>query len=77
MGDLIKESLKLITDMTGRERLIFAPLVAMTILLGVYPALVTDIIGPSTKALAVQVETAVAEQAAATQVAENQEEPAQ
>ena len=77
MGDLIKESLKLITDMTGRERLIFAPLVAMTILLGVYPALVTDIIGPSTKALAVQVETAVAGQAAATQVAENQEEPAQ
>ena len=34
MGDLIKESLKSITDMTGRERVIFAPLVVMTILLG-------------------------------------------
>ena len=71
MGDLVKQSLKLITDMTRRERLIFAPLVAMTILLGVYPALVTDIIGPSTKALAGQVHTAVADYVAATQVAVN------
>ncbi|GHC58291.1 NADH-quinone oxidoreductase subunit M [Neogemmobacter tilapiae] len=51
MGDLIKEALKSITDMTGREKAIFAPLVFMTLLLGVYPALVTDLIGPSTKAL--------------------------
>ncbi|MDX5356141.1 MAG: NADH-quinone oxidoreductase subunit M [Rhodobacterales bacterium] len=50
-GDLIKESLKTITDMTARERAIFAPLVAMTLLLGVYPSLVTDIIGPSVGAL--------------------------
>jgi NADH-quinone oxidoreductase subunit M len=46
-GDLIKESLKSIKDMTLRERAIFAPLIVMTILLGVYPSLVTDIIGPS------------------------------
>jgi len=50
-GDLIKESLKSITDMTTRERAIFAPLVIMTILLGVYPSLVTDIVGPSVEAL--------------------------
>ena len=50
-GDLIKESLKSITDMTGREKMIFAPLVVMTLLLGVYPALVLDIIGPSVSAL--------------------------
>ena len=50
-GDLIKESLRTITDMTARERAIFAPLVAMTLLLGVYPSLVTDIIGPSVGAL--------------------------
>ena len=50
-GDLIKESLKSITDMTGREKAIFAPLVFMTLLLGVYPALVLDIIGPSVEAL--------------------------
>ncbi|WP_179378474.1 NADH-quinone oxidoreductase subunit M [Jannaschia marina] len=46
-GDLIKESLRSITDMTGRERAIFAPLVFFTLLLGIYPSLVTDIIGPS------------------------------
>jgi len=50
-GDLIKESLKSITDMERREKLIFAPLVFMTLLLGVYPALVLDIIGPSVEAL--------------------------
>ena len=51
MGELVKEALKSITDMTRREKAIFAPLVAMTLLLGVYPALVTDIIGPSVGAL--------------------------
>jgi len=51
MGELIKESLKSIADMTTRERVIFAPLVVMTLLLGVYPALVLDIIGPSVSAL--------------------------
>ena len=51
MGDLIKESLKSITDMTAREKWIFAPLVVMTILLGVYPALILDLIGPSVGAL--------------------------
>ncbi len=51
MGELLKEALKSITDMTKREKAIFAPLVAMTLLLGIYPALVTDIIGPSVSAL--------------------------
>jgi NADH-quinone oxidoreductase subunit M len=68
-GELIKESLKSITDMGRRERLLFAPLVAMTILLGVYPSLVTDIIGPSVEALVSNYETAVLERAPAVQVA--------
>lgn len=46
-GDLIKESLKTITDMNTRERLMVAPLVVMTLVLGIYPALVLDLIGPS------------------------------
>ena len=70
MGDLIKESLKSITDMTQRERAIFAPLVVMTILLGVYPSLITDVIGPSVADLLSGYETAVAEFNAATQFAE-------
>ena len=51
LGELIRESLKSITDMDARERWIFAPLVIMTLLLGIYPSLVTDIIGPSVAAL--------------------------
>ena len=59
-GDLIKESLKTIKDMDRREKLIFAPLVAAMLLLGVYPAFVLDIIGPSVQALVDHTETALA-----------------
>lgn len=59
LGDLIKESLKTITDMSGRERAIFAPLVVMTLLLGVYPALVLDIISPSVEVLVANYNAAV------------------
>ena len=59
-GDLIKESLKTITDMDTRERLLMAPLVIMTILLGIYPALVLDIMGPSVNALLENVTSAQA-----------------
>ena len=72
LGDLVKESLKSITDMTRREKAIFAPLVAMTLLLGVYPSLVTDIIGPSVANLVQGYETAVAQAGeAATRLARN------
>ena len=50
-GDLVKESLSTITDMDRREKLLFVPFVFFTLLLGVYPSLVTDIIGPSVEAL--------------------------
>ncbi|MDZ7711003.1 MAG: NADH-quinone oxidoreductase subunit M [Roseovarius sp.] len=69
-GDLIKESLKTITDMSGRERAIFAPLIAMTLLLGVYPRLVTDITGPSVEALISNVDLAQSVARAATSVAQ-------
>ena len=69
MGNLIKESLKAITDMTAREKWIFAPLVAMTLLLGVYPALVLDMIGPSVKALVDNYDLALEAAEAAVQTA--------
>jgi NADH-quinone oxidoreductase subunit M len=69
LGDLIKESLKTIQDMTAREKWIFAPLVAMTLLLGVYPALVTDIIGPSVENLISNYETALANAPTGNQMA--------
>ncbi len=70
LGDLIKESLKSITDMSGRERAIFAPLVFMTILLGVYPSLITDIIGPSVAALIDNYDVALGAAETATQTAD-------
>jgi NADH-quinone oxidoreductase subunit M len=59
MGDMIKEALKSITDMTRREKAIFAPLVVMTLFLGIYPAAVTDIIGPSVTALVTDYQAAI------------------
>jgi NADH-quinone oxidoreductase subunit M len=70
-GDLIKESLKTITDMSARERAIFAPLVVATIFFGVYPAPILDTIGPSVAALVGQYETALAQAEAALQLASN------
>ncbi|MDZ4309237.1 MAG: NADH-quinone oxidoreductase subunit M [Cypionkella sp.] len=58
-GALVKEALATIQDMSRRERAIFAPLIVMTLLLGVYPALVLDIIGPSVKVLVDNYQTAV------------------
>ena len=69
MGDLIKEALKSIQDMTRREKWIFAPLVVMTLLLGVAPWLALDIIGPSVEALVGDYELALQDYEAATQVA--------
>ncbi|SFJ27877.1 NADH-quinone oxidoreductase subunit M [Jannaschia pohangensis] len=60
-GDLIKESLRSITDMTGRERAIFAPLIVATLLFGVYPSLITDIIGPSVANLVANYDIATAD----------------
>ena len=51
MGDLIKEALRTIQDMSLRERAVFAPLVLMALLLGVYPVLALDLIGPSVQSL--------------------------
>jgi NADH-quinone oxidoreductase subunit M len=68
-GDLIKESLKTITDMTRREKAVFAPLVVMTLLLGIYPRLVTDIIGPSVSNLVSEYHAALPAVADAAQIA--------
>ncbi|MCA3454426.1 MAG: NADH-quinone oxidoreductase subunit M [Rhodobacter sp.] len=67
-GDLIKESLRSITDMSAREKAIFAPLIAMTLLLGIYPSLVTDITGPTVASLVTGYQAALPA-TAATQIA--------
>ncbi len=50
-GEVQNEKLEGIKDLTGREIFIMAPLVIMTIVLGVYPSLVTDITSVSVDAL--------------------------
>ena len=50
-GDLIKQSLLGIKDVSTRERILFVPLVAGTLILGIYPGFVLDIIGPSVDTL--------------------------
>ncbi len=60
-GDLIKESLKSITDMNRRETAVMAPLVVATILLGIYPSLATDVFAPTVQALLESVTAAQAE----------------
>ncbi len=74
-GPLIKASLKTIPDMDRREKLMFAPLVAMTLILGIYPSLITDIIGPSVAALVGDYDAALAAhegaQVPATSLAQN------
>ena len=50
-GEVKNEKLNTLKDMTSRELIIMVPLVILTILLGVYPSLVTDITSTSVGAL--------------------------
>ena len=59
MGDLIKEALRTIQDMSIRERAVFTPLILMTLILGVYPVLALDLIGPSVQTLVENYNTAI------------------
>ncbi|MFN3954945.1 MAG: NADH-quinone oxidoreductase subunit M [Pararhodobacter sp.] len=70
-GPMLRDSLKAIPDMDRREKALFAPLVVMTLLLGVYPALVIDLIGPSVGALVSQYDAALAAHEAASMLAQN------
>ena len=46
-GNLVQGSLEGLKDLSGREKLVFAPLILMTLVLGVYPKLVTDFTSPA------------------------------
>ncbi|MEL6584626.1 MAG: NADH-quinone oxidoreductase subunit M [Pseudomonadota bacterium] len=68
-GELVKESLKTISDMDRREKWLFAPLIAATLILGIYPSLITDIIGPSVEAMLGEHQLALANSDLSTQLA--------
>ena len=48
-GQLIKDDLKDILDLSSREIIIFVPLILLTVLIGVYPMPVLEIIEPSSQ----------------------------
>ncbi len=56
-GELVKASLQDLADISLRERLVFLPLVAFTLLLGIYPSVITDIIGTSVASLVTGITT--------------------
>jgi NADH-quinone oxidoreductase subunit M len=58
-GPLEKPSLRGITDMGVREIVVFAPLVLLTILFGLYPAPLLDVTAVSVKKLVSGYETAI------------------
>ncbi len=64
-GELTKDALKKITDMSPREWAVFAPLIILTFWMGIYPAPFLDIMHVSVEHLMEQVQTA---QAAAAKV---------
>jgi NADH-quinone oxidoreductase subunit M len=59
-GELTKADLKAMTDLSPREIAIFAPLVIMTLWMGVYPAPFFDVMAVSVKHLLDQHQTAMA-----------------
>ncbi len=58
-GALEKDSLKAMADMSGREVIIFLPLVFLTILFGIYPAPILDIMASSVDHLTNQINVAL------------------
>jgi NADH-quinone oxidoreductase subunit M len=58
-GKLEKPNLQGILDLDLREKIILAPLVALTIYYGVHPAPVLDVFAPSTDALMASIKTAL------------------
>ena len=59
-GELTKDDLKAMTDLTPREIAIIAPLVILTLFMGIYPAPFLDVMAVSVNNLLDQHQTAVA-----------------
>ena len=57
-GELTKDALQKITDMGAREWAVFAPLILLTLWMGIYPAPFLDIMHVSVENLLQKVQTA-------------------
>jgi NADH-quinone oxidoreductase subunit M len=58
-GQLVKAELKTILDLSPREKLVFAPLVAITLWMGIYPSSFIEIMAPSVDKLIGDYQTAL------------------
>ena len=74
-GDLVKEDLKALTDLSPREIAIFAPLVAVVLWMGIYPAPFLNVIEVSVDNLLTQHQAAVAPLEAVAETAQAAPEP--
>ncbi|MBL4617543.1 MAG: NADH-quinone oxidoreductase subunit M [Robiginitomaculum sp.] len=59
-GEMVNEKLAGISDLTKKEVIVFAPLVVATLVMGLMPALVTDITGPAVEALIERIDAGLA-----------------
>jgi NADH-quinone oxidoreductase subunit M len=59
-GELVKDDLKAMLDLSGREKLIFAPLVALTLLMGIWPQPFLNVMAVSVDNLIKQHQAALA-----------------
>lgn len=60
-GNLIKGSLKTVADLTAREKAVIAPLMAVILVLGIFPVFALDMIRPTVEVLVANYQTALAE----------------
>ena len=58
-GKITRDSLRGLADLTPREHAIFAPLIALTLWMGVYPSSFTQFFNASVAALVQQHQTAM------------------
>jgi len=68
-GALVKDSLKSISDLSAREMLVFAPLIVLTVWMGVHPAPFLDVMHASVQNVVERVDVARAAMDAPTLVA--------
>jgi NADH-quinone oxidoreductase subunit M len=59
-GALTKEELKRLLDLSWREKAVFAPLLLLTLWMGIYPASFLDVISASVENLVSNYQTALA-----------------
>ncbi len=62
-GELIKGNLKEIVDLNKRELIIFAPLVLLVIVMGIYPVMFLEVMHNSVEQLITRYNSALASQA--------------